>query len=240
VVPLEHRQRIIVALDVNTRRQALDWVQRLRGRVGMFKIGSQLFTAEGPSLVREIIALQEQVFLDLKFHDIPNTVSKSVLVAADLGVLMLTLHTSGGQKMMHSAVESLAQRGTKPVPILLGVTLLTSLSDSEIREVGFLESSENQVARLARLAEAAGLDGIVASPLELASLRRQVGRQFKIVTPGIRPADSATDDQQRMATPEAAVAGGADYLVIGRPILSAPDPVAALEQIVTRLSAVES
>ena len=240
MVPLEHRQRIIVALDVNTRRQALDWVQRLRGRVGMFKIGSQLFTAEGPSLVREIIALQEQVFLDLKFHDIPNTVSKSVLVAADLGVLMLTLHTSGGQKMMHSAVESLAQRGTKPVPILLGVTLLTSLSDSEIREVGFLESSENQVARLARLAEDAGLDGIVASPLELASLRRQVGRQFKIVTPGIRPADSATDDQQRMATPEAAVAGGADYLVIGRPILSAPDPVAALEKIVSRLSAVEN
>jgi orotidine-5'-phosphate decarboxylase len=235
---MDAKDRIIVALDVDTRREALEWVSRLGGRVGLFKIGSQLFTSEGPTLVREIVQRGERVFLDLKFHDIPSTVAKSVVVAADLGVTMLTLHASGGRTMMGSAVEALnriSSPGTRP--LLLGVTVLTSLAGDEFDAIGFSESVESQVVRLAKLAEQSGLDGVVASPSELALLRSQLKASTRIVTPGIRPAGSVAHDQSRIATPAAAIQAGADCLVIGRPITASSNPLASLEAITKSLSA---
>jgi orotidine-5'-phosphate decarboxylase len=235
---MDAKDRIIVALDVDTRREALEWVSRLGGRVGLFKIGSQLFTSEGPTLVREIVQRGERVFLDLKFHDIPSTVAKSVVIAADLGVTMLTLHASGGRTMMGSAVEALnriSSPGTRP--LLLGVTVLTSLAGDEFDAIGFSESVESQVVRLAKLAEQSGLDGVVASPSELALLRSQLKASTRIITPGIRPAGSAAHDQSRSATPAAAIQAGADYLVIGRPIIASSSPLASLEAITKNLSA---
>jgi orotidine-5'-phosphate decarboxylase len=233
---VDPKDRIIIALDVDTRRQALEWVDRLRGRVGLFKIGSQLFTSEGPGLVREIVADGGKIFLDLKFHDIPNTVIKSVLVAAELGVAMLTLHASGGKKMMASAAQALGKiPGSTPRPLLLGVTVLTSLVKEELNEIGFRSSVGAQVARLAKLAEEAGLDGVVASPSELRSLRGQLKPSTRIVTPGIRPAGSAPDDQTRTATPSAAVQAGSDYLVIGRPVTASRDPLDSLNEILRSL-----
>jgi orotidine-5'-phosphate decarboxylase len=228
---MDPQDRIIIALDVDTRREALEWVSRLRGRVGLFKIGSQLFTSEGPTLVREIVRQGEKVFLDLKFHDIPNTVAKSVLVAAELGVTMLTLHASGGSKMMGSAVEALNRSGSGRRPLLLGVTVLTSLAGEEFDAIGFSDSVESQVVHLAKLAEQSGLDGVVASPSELALLRSQLKTSTRIITPGIRPAGGVAHDQSRIATPAAAIQAGADYLVIGRPITASPDPLAILEAI---------
>src|SRR5690349_436504 len=207
--------QIIVALDVDSRAEALSLVHRLKGQVGLFKIGSQLFTSEGPELVREIVRLGEQVFLDLKFHDIPNTVTKAVLAAAGLGVSMLTLHTGGGLKMMSAAADALKQmRSNQARPQLLGVTVLTSMADEDLAQIGVNVRVESQVGRLAKLAEEAGLDGVVASPSELRPLRGQLGRAMKIVTPGIRPAGSKADDQSRIATPAAALQAGANYLVI--------------------------
>jgi orotidine-5'-phosphate decarboxylase len=232
------KDRLIVALDVATRREALEWVARLRGQVGLFKIGSQLFTAEGPDLVRDMVRQGEKVFLDLKFHDIPDSVTQSVLAAAELGVEMLTLHSSGGLKMMASAAESLNRVSTTANrPLLLGVTVLTSLTEDDLRRLGFSSSMESQVVLLAKLAEEAGLNGVVASPSELTLLRGQLKASTKIVTPGIRPASSALDDQNRIATPSAAIQAGADYLVIGRPITASPDPLGSLREIV---SAIES
>jgi len=228
--------QIIVALDVDSRAEALSLVHQLKGRVGLFKIGSQLFTSEGPGLVREIVRLGERVFLDLKFHDIPNTVTKGILAAAGLGVSMLTLHTGGGLKMMSAAANALRQmRSNQELPQLLGVTVLTSMADEDLAEVGIGGSVASQVERLAKLAEEAGLDGVVASPSELRLLRGQLGRAMKIVTPGIRPAGSNADDQSRIATPAAALQAGADYLVIGRPITASSDPLASLEKILNEL-----
>jgi len=228
--------QIIVALDVDSRAEALSLVHRLKGQVGLFKIGSQLFTSEGPELVREIVRLGEQVFLDLKFHDIPNTVTKAVLAAAGLGVSMLTLHTGGGLKMMSAAADALKQmRSNQARPQLLGVTVLTSMADEDLAQIGVNVRVESQVGRLAKLAEEAGLDGVVASPSELRPLRGQLGRAMKIVTPGIRPAGSKADDQSRVATPAAALQAGANYLVIGRPITASADPLASLEKILNEL-----
>jgi len=228
--------QIIVALDVDSRAEALSLVHRLKGQVGLFKIGSQLFTCEGPELVREIVRLGEQVFLDLKFHDIPNTVTKAVLAAAGLGVSMLTLHTGGGLKMMSAAADALKQmRSNQARPQLLGVTVLTSMADEDLAEIGVNVRVETQVGRLAKLAEEAGLDGVVASPSELRLLRGQLGRAMKIVTPGIRPAGSDVNDQSRIATPAAALQSGADYLVIGRPIIASTDPLVSLEKILSEL-----
>jgi len=232
----ESRNRIIVALDVDGREQALSLVSQLSGRVGLFKIGSQLFTSEGPEFVREIVCQGEKVFLDLKFHDIPNTVTKAVLAAAGLGVSMLTLHTGGGLKMMSAAANALKQmRGAAERPQLLGVTVLTSLAEEDLVQVGVSAGVAPQVARLAKLAEEAGLDGVVASPSELSLLRGQLGSAMKIVTPGIRPAGSEVNDQSRIATPAAALQAGADYLVIGRPITASSDPAASLEKILSEL-----
>ena len=228
--------QIIVALDVDSRAEALNLVNQLKGRVALFKIGSQLFTSEGPEFVREIVAQGERVFLDLKFHDIPNTVAKAVLAAAALGVSMLTLHTGGGLKMMSAAANALKQRpDIQERPKLLGVTVLTSMAGADLAQVGVNVDVASQVIRLARLAEEAGLEGVVASPSELSVLRGQLGSAMKIVTPGIRPAGSEVNDQSRIATPAAALRAGADYLVIGRPITASSDPAASLEKILSEL-----
>lgn len=215
---------------------ALGLAEQLRGHAGLFKVGLELFSAEGPALVQELARGGIQVFLDLKFHDIPNTVRAAAREAARLSVAMLDVHTSGGLAMMQSALEGVGEgaRGGK-TPLVLGVTLLTSLVCQDLAEIGWNDSAENSVIRLARLARSARLNGVVASPLEAAVIRRALGPDFLIVTAGIRPA-AAADDQARVSTPEAAIRAGADYLVVGRPITQAPDPVAAAEAILEEIA----
>jgi orotidine-5'-phosphate decarboxylase len=225
--------RIIVALDVGTRSQALSLVESLpEGQ--FFKVGLQLFTAEGPSLIQEIVQRGKRVFLDLKLHDIPNTIAGAVSMAAGHGVAMMTLHASGGREMMRRAAEVAADKADaagRDRPLLLGVTVLTSLKDAELGEIGMPADAAGQVLKLASLAQSAGMDGIVCSPLELGMVRAEFGREFLVVTPGIRPAWAAAQDQKRIMTPEKALAGGADYLVIGRPITAAPSPGEAFARI---------
>ena len=224
--------RILVALDVETRDQALTLADSLRGSVAGFKIGSRLFTSEGPSIVRTLVERGDRVFLDLKFHDIPNTVATAVAAAVELGVWMLNVHASGGTAMMQAARaaadEAAAKRNRQP-PLLIAVTVLTSMSQSALREIGVCTDVMDQVLRLAELTREAGLDGVVASPLETAAIRRRCGAGFSIVTPGIRggAASGAKDDQERTMSPAEAIAAGASYLVVGRPIIAAADPAAA-------------
>jgi orotidine-5'-phosphate decarboxylase len=233
---MNHAERIIVALDVDTREEALDLVQKLRGKVGLFKVGSQLFTSEGPALVREILDSGENVFLDLKFHDIPNTVAKAALSAVRLGVSMMTLHAGGGRRMMTSVREALMKAALPgPRPLTLAVTVLTSMGDQDLKETGCPSHSLEQVVRLARLAHQSGMDGIVASPVELPVLRQEFGKAMILVTPGIRPAGSDLNDQIRIATPSVAIQAGADYLVVGRSITASADPVRSLESILEEL-----
>jgi len=222
-----------VALDVPGATQARQVVQTLGGAATTYKIGKQLFTAEGPQVVRDLVSSGRKVFLDLKFHDIPNTVAAAVRAAAELGVSMMTVHASGGSKMLRAAVDAAAQSQSKP--IILAVTVLTSLSDSDLQELGIADSVPTQVLRLGALARAAGCGGLVASAQEAEALRRDLGEGFAIVTPGIRPAGSAAGDQARIVTPSDAIAAGATYLVVGRPILDAPDPVKAAKQIVQEI-----
>jgi orotidine-5'-phosphate decarboxylase len=209
-------------------RPALVLARKLRGAAGFLKVGSQLYTAEGPHAIDRLASFGYEIFLDLKFHDIPNTVAGAVAAAADLrSVAMLTLHASGGVAMMKAAREALAGRKTRP--LLLGVTVLTSLDAAALQAVGIKEAPASQVLALAKLAKQAGMDGVVASAHEARAIRRACGPKFLIVVPGVRPADSSTNDQSRIATPSEAIRAGADYLVIGRPITAAPDPrVAAL------------
>ena len=221
------RERIIVALDVATSEEAVALVRRLSPLAGFFKVGLQLYTAAGPEIVRAVRDLGGRVFLDLKLHDIPNTVARAVESAGSLGVDMLTLHLSGGRAMIEAAVRSAA-----PEMLLLGVTVLTSVDEAALREIGVVSAMEEQVLRLAQLGVESGIGGLVASPHELAPLRSAYGAKIKIVTPGIRPTGSPADDQKRAMTPAEALKAGADFLVIGRPITAAPDPRAALEQIV--------
>ena len=213
------KSKIFVALDVENKEKALEIVSDLRGLGACFKIGKQLFTSTGPELVREIVAMGEDVFLDLKYHDIPNTVAKAGVAAAQLGVKIFNVHASGGRKMME-AVRSEMDKLTNP-PLVLAVTILTSLGEEDIREVGFDRTIQEQIAKLAKLAKDSGMDGVVASPLEIELIRETCGRDFKILTPGIRPAFAAVNDQKRIATPAEALRKGADYLVIGRPITAA-------------------
>jgi orotidine-5'-phosphate decarboxylase len=224
----EARDRLVVALDFPARAAALEMVERLRGEVGMFKVGKQLFTAEGPDLVREIVARGEKVFLDLKFHDIPNTVAGAVESAARLGVSLVNVHASGGLAMMQAAAKAARGTGTR----VLGVTVLTSLGAPDLAAVGFSEPPERLVIRLAKLAQEAGLDGVVAAPTELALLRAELGPDFVLLTPGIRLPGGEAQDQVRIATPQQAVAAGADYIVVGRPITQADDPVEMARRIV--------
>jgi len=232
------REKLIVALDFASAQAAALAAEKLRGHVGMFKVGLELLAAEGPVLARYLVAKDDKVFLDLKFHDIPNTVRAAARQAAQLGVSILNVHASGGRRMMEAAREGAeegARRIGRPRPLVVAVTVLTSLGDTDLGEIGVAGGAEEAVIRLAHLARDAGLDGVVASPREIASLRRALGRDFVIVTPGIRPAAAATGDQVRVATPAAAVQAGADFLVVGRPITSVPDPVKAADTIVAEM-----
>jgi orotidine-5'-phosphate decarboxylase len=225
------RDRIIVALDLPTAAQALEMVAKISGEVSFFKIGLQLYTAAGPENVRAVIAAGAKVFLDLKLHDIPNTVAKSVAAAGDLGVQMLTIHLSGGRRMLEAAMNECS-----PDLLLLGVTVLTSSDDDTLREIGVTSKVEEQTIRLAKLGVDAGVRGLIASPQEVVALREQLGHETTIITPGVRPAWSAADDQKRFLTPREAVDNGADYLVIGRPITAASDPREAVRKIVAELA----
>lgn len=233
------QEKIIVALDVPSADAALRIAQTLRGHVGMFKVGKEIFTAEGPAVARKLLAEGHKVFLDLKFHDIPNTVRAAAQQAAMLGVSLTTIHASGGRKMIAAAAEGVraaaGSRGTAHVTRVLAVTALTSLGPEDLAEIGFQGSPEEVVLRLAKLAQSAGADGVVASPREIEAIRKACGPDFLIVTPGIRPATGSVDDQARTATPESAIRAGADYLVIGRPITGAPNPAAAADVIAAEM-----
>ena len=220
-------ERLIVALDVPTADDALRLVDRLAGRVGFFKVGSQLFTAAGPDIVRALVARNLKVFLDLKFHDIPNTVAAAVKSAAGLGVSLLTLHGLGGRAMLAAAARARTEGRLR----LLAVTVLTSHDEASLADVGLGGSLSESVQRLARLARDAGIDGVVASPLEAGLIREACGKGFLIVTPGVRPAGAQAGDQARLATPAGALSAGADYLVVGRPVTEADDPAAAVGAI---------
>jgi len=222
--------RVIVALDFPDGEKALQFVHRLPPGSCRLKVGKELFTSAGPALVRELVALQHDVFLDLKFHDIPNTVARACEAAAQLGVWMLNVHASGGRRMMEAAVAALDGSAARR-PLLIGVTVLTSMGPEDLAEVGVQADPAAQVERLAKLAKTAGLDGVVCSPREAARLRSSLGDEFVLVTPGVRPAGASRDDQTRVMTPADAIRDGAGYLVIGRPVTQAPDPVAALDAI---------
>ncbi len=233
--PIQPKDRIVVALDVETAAQALTLVEQLRGLVGMFKIGKQLFTAAGPNIVRQVVGQGEKVFLDLKFHDIPNTVAAAGIAAARLGVSIFNVHALGGSAMMRATVDAIndaAERENFIKPLILAVTILTSHDQVSLHEIGLERSIQEQVVRLATLAAAAGIHGVVASPQEILPLRQTIDNpNFVILTPGVRPAGAALNDQKRVMTPGAAVLAGADYLVIGRPITSAENPAAAAQKI---------
>jgi orotidine-5'-phosphate decarboxylase len=224
------RERLIVALDVSTARQAQALVERLGDAAGIYKVGLQLFTAEGPRIVRDLVSSGRRVFLDLKLHDIPNTVSHAVKSAVELGAYMLTVHSSGGAAMLRAAAEAAGGRLN-----ILAVTVLTSLNDEDMQEIGVSGRVADQALRMAALAKNAGCQGIVASPREASLLRKALGEGFAIVTPGIRPAGGESHDQQRIATPAQAIANGASHIVVGRPITGASDPAAAAQAIIAEM-----
>lgn len=230
---------ILVALDVESAARAIALADTLRGSVGGFKIGKQLFTAAGPSMVRELTSRGDRVFLDLKFHDIPNTVAGAVQAAVATGAWMVNVHASGGSAMMEAAAaaaRTTAETLGLPRPLVIAVTVLTSMDNEGLAEIGVARPMLDQVVHLATLAQASGLDGVVASPQEVRAIRSACGSDFQIVTPGIRPAgQQGKDDQARTLTPAQAIAAGSSYLVIGRPITAAPDPREAAELIAATL-----
>jgi len=229
----QSKHRLIVALDVPSAARARLIVQAIGDAATTYKVGKQLFTAEGPTVVRDLVSSGRKVFLDLKFHDIPNTVAAAVHSAAELGVTMLTVHASGGSKMLKAAVEAAAQSSAKPT--VLAVTVLTSFSDSDLQEIGVPGTVLSHALLLGALARNAGCGGLVASAREARELRRELGEGFAIVTPGVRPAGSAAGDQARVVTPRAAIAAGATHLVVGRPILEAAAPAKAVADIVAEI-----
>jgi len=226
-------KRIIVALDVGTRKEALSLVEEL-SETDIFKVGLKLFMAEGPSLLQEIKHLGKKIFLDLKLHDIPNTVAQAVKIGIKNGAHMLTLHSSGGKEMMAQAAKTAKEEGTGT--LLLAVTVLTSLKNEDLSRMGIARSTEAQVISLARLAKEAGMDGVVCSPLEIEAIRKEFGKDLLVVTPGIRPLWAVSHDQKRIMTPSLALKKGADYLVIGRPIIEAPSPREAFWKICDELN----
>ena len=230
--PLTARDRIIVALDFPSQAKALALVSALSDSVSAYKIGLQLYTAAGPAIVRTVAATGAKIVLDLKLHDIPNTVAKAVTAVGDLGVAMLTVHLSGGRAMLQAAVES------KPPHLsLLGVTVLTSATQETLTETGIDTELADQVMRLADLGKKSGCEGLITSPREVGALRQRLGPDILLVCPGVRPAWAAADDQKRFSTPRETVEAGADYLVIGRPITAAADPREAIERVVAELAA---
>ncbi len=231
-----YKDRLIIALDVSRASEALKIVNQIGESASTYKVGKQLFTAEGPQVVRDLVASGRKVFLDLKFHDIPNTVAGAVQSAAELGVSMLTVHASGGSKMLKAASE--AAQATKTKPLVLAVTVLTSLNDADLQELGLPVGVADQVLRLAGIARNAGCTGIVASAHEAASLRRNLGEGFAIVTPGVRPAGTEAGDQARVVSPAEAFKAGATHIVVGRPITGDANPKAAAAKILDEISAV--
>jgi orotidine-5'-phosphate decarboxylase len=232
---LTAKDKLIIALDVESPTKALNLVRELHTAAGMFKVGSQLFTSTGPQIVRDIIALNAKVFLDLKFHDIPHQVAGAARSAAELGVSLFTIHASGGSEMMRRAVESVEEVAQKTGvrSKVLAISVLTSIDATILSQIGVTSSPDESVLRLVRLAESSGVDGVVASPNEIKTIRSTVqSSDFLVVTPGIRPTTSESGDQKRVATASAAIAAGASYLVVGRPITGAPDPVAAAHEII--------
>jgi orotidine-5'-phosphate decarboxylase len=238
--------QLLIALDVETGERALQLATSLRGAAGGFKIGSRLFTAEGPAIVRALTERGDRVFLDLKFHDIPNTVATAVAAATSLGVWMVNVHAAGGTRMMQAAKDAARERAARdgrPAPLVIAVTVLTSLTGDALAETGVAGAVAEQVTRLARLAQTAGLDGVVASPQETQLIRQRCGREFTVVTPGVRGGGATiagSDDQERTMSPGDAIAAGASYLVVGRPIIGAPDPRAAAERIASEILAATS
>ena len=232
------KEKLIIALDIESPTKALNLARELHTVAGMFKVGSQLFTSAGPQIVRDIIGLGSKVFLDLKFHDIPHQVAGAARSAAELGVSLFTIHASGGSEMMRRAVESVddvAQRSGVRSKIL-AISVLTSIDATILSQIGITSSPEESVLRLVRLAESSGVDGVVASPQEIGTIRKAVpSSEFLIVTPGIRSAASESEDQKRVATPASAITAGASYLVVGRPITGAADPLAAAREIIAEM-----
>ena len=224
------RERLIVALDVSSAAEAQKLVARIGDAAGIYKVGLQLFTAEGPGIVRDLVSSGRRVFLDLKLHDIPTTVALAVKSASELGVHMLTIHASGGSAMLRAATEAAAGRMN-----VLAVTVLTSLNNEDMQEIGVSGSLSDQVLRMANLARSAGCQGIVTSPREALLARKALGESFAIVTPGIRPGGAETNDQQRTATPAQAINNGVSHIVVGRPITHAADPAKAAQAVISEM-----
>jgi len=232
------RERLILALDVDDLERAKRTVRLLAGAVGMFKVGKQLFTLAGPQAVKLIQEMGGEVFLDLKFHDIPTTVAKAAIEATRLGVKMFNVHASGSLEMMRLTVREIGRvcrQENLRKPIMLAVTVLTSLNKSDLEKVGVDGEVEDQVIRLALLTKEAGMDGVVASPQEVAAIRAACGRRFIIVSPGVRPQKGKRNDQRRIMTAEEAIRAGADYIVVGRPVMEAKDPMAAVREILAEM-----
>ncbi len=222
--------KVVVALDFDKKADALSFVDKIEPSDARLKVGKEMFTYFGPEFVKQLTGKGFDVFLDLKFHDIPNTVAKAVTAAADLGVWMVNVHASGGSQMMSKAKEALDTYG-KDAPLLIAVTVLTSMNEADLRGLGINKTPAEQVDFLASLTKRSGLDGVVCSAWEAEQLKRDLGKEFKLITPGIRPAGSAQNDQHRIMTPSEAISVGVDYLVIGRPITKAENPQLVLEQI---------
>jgi orotidine-5'-phosphate decarboxylase len=232
------KNKVIVALDFETAKEAKNVMLELKDTVGAFKIGLQLYTSEGPAFIRELTKQDIKIFLDLKFHDIPNTVAKASVEAARLGVWLFNIHALGGSEMMRRTIDEVrevCEKETLRRPKIIGVTVLTSANKAALHDVGIWNEPHNQALKLAKLAAESGLDGVVASAQEAAAIRGETGKDFMIVTPGIRPASAAPDDQKRFTTPREAVQAGADYLVIGRPITKAPDMIEAVHKIIAEI-----
>lgn len=232
---ISNDQRIIVALDYNDQNKALAFVDQIDPALAKLKVGKEMFTYFGPQFVKQLIDRSFDVFLDLKFHDIPNTVARAVTAAADLGVWMVNVHASGGSKMLIAAKKALESYG-RDAPYLIAVTILTSIDQAELKTIGIDRDLTSQVELLAQLTKNSGLDGVVCSALEAPRLRKALGDDFLLVTPGIRPLNSAVGDQSRIVTPKQAIINGSSYMVIGRPITQAENPLQALKAIIAELS----
>ena len=239
---MDPKNRLIIALDVDTESKALALVRKLKNDVKFFKIGLELFSSCGPPIVEKIKKEGCDIFLDLKFHDIPNTVGKAAAAVTKLGAVFFNVHAAGGYDMMKKAADAVRQEAVRlkiERPKVLAVTVLTSMDEASLKKIGISDNVETQVLKLARLAKEAGLDGVVASPIEIKAIRKSLGRDFLIVTPGVRPEWAAALDQKRIATPKDAIRDGADFIVVGRPVTEAADPVDAVKRILKEISQVK-